>query len=361
MDNITFGGSTPEGSASPWYKAHIPPLGVSGASVTDETSARREKMSRYLRCAADVAVDGSVVQLTVDRPDWSGDFGGEPPGVFVEPPGRLSVALAPVDGQVFSDGLYGHSQGVGGDPVAVRRGGGRRGVVSDFSRQSRRRLQALFCSVPRSGFVPSNLLFVTLTYHHSWGELSKDWKADLDAFRKRLYRKYGEFPAIWRLEFQKRGAPHFHLLMFPPVGLLPPISDDEIECEFMFDVIWFWNGLVAPGDLQHALHGISMQQASSWRGAMYYLSKYASKVEEVLVPSDTLPGRVWGIWKKGLLGITWRRWNLEYVQYIKLRRVFRRKCGYRRGRGAETGVVCFLEWSAFLRLAEYMGLSPPVS
>jgi hypothetical protein len=307
-----------------------------------------------MTCGADVAVDGSVVKLTVEGLDC----GEEPPGVLVEPPVARPGSFRVVDGQVFPDAVY---AGSGVDRVNRRRGGGRRGTVQDFSRQSRRRLQTLFCSVPRTGYVPSNLLFVTLTYHHYWGNSSKDWKSDLDAFKKRLYRKYGEFPAIWRLEFQKRGAPHFHLLMFPPLGTLPPISDEVIDCEFTFDVLKIWNELVAPGDLQHALHGISMQQASSWRGAMHYLSKYASKVEEVLVPSDTPPGRVWGVWQKKLLGITWRRWNLEYVQYIKLRRVLRRKCGYRRGRGAETGMVCFLEWSAFLRLVEFMGLSPPVS
>ncbi len=353
MDTITS-----PGDAVPWLKAHIPPLGSPSCSVSDENSDLRAKKSRYLTCGADVAIDGSVVKLTVARPDFSDDFGDAPPDVLVEPPGRR-LASRSVDGQVFADAVYGLPAGSGVDRANRRPGGGRRGAISDFSRQSRRRLQTLFCSVPRTGYVPSNLLFVTLTYHHNWGNSSKDWKSDLDAFRKRLYRKYGEFPAIWRLEFQKRGAPHFHLLMFPPAGLLPAISSEPQECEFMFDVIRFWNALVAPGDMQHALHGISMQQAFSWRGAMYYLSKYASKVEEVLAPVGTPPGRVWGCWKKKLLGVTWRRWNLEYVQYVKLRRLFRRKCGYRRGRGAETGMVCFLGWSAFLRLAEFMGLSPP--
>ncbi len=347
--------TTSHENAVPWFKAHIQPFGVPETFVSDETSARRAEKARYLTCGADVAVDGSVVKLTVEGLDC----GDEPPGVLVEPPVVRPGAVRRVDGQVFADAVYGLPAGSGVDRANRRPGGGRRGSVSGFSRQSRRRLQTLFCSVPRTGFVPSNLLFVTLTYHDLWGSSSKDWKSDLAAFRKRLFRKYGEFPCIWRLEFQKRGAPHFHLLMFPPSGLLPAISPEPQECEFMFDVIRFWNDLVAPGDMQHALHGISMQQAFSWRGAMYYLSKYASKVEEVLAPSGTPPGRVWGVWKKDLLGVTWRRWNLEYVQYIKLRRVLRRKCGYRRGRGAETGMVCFLSWSEFLRLAEFLGLSPP--
>ncbi len=324
-------------------------------------ASRRGEGGENLLCGVESAVDGSVARLTVKpSPDFL--FGPEPPGVLVEP--RPVPPPGCVDGQVFPDSSYGAPGGSGGSPRR-RRGGGRRGVITGFSRQSRRRLQTLFSSVPRGGYEPWRMLFITLTYHHVWGASSKDWKNDLDAFKERLYRKWGTFPGVWRLEFQKRGAPHFHLLLFAPEGALEPTtavkSRNQPWTDFKSDVVDAWHEVVAPGDLQHWLHGVDQTQGTSWRGAMYYLSKYVAKVEENLAPPTALPGRAWGVWHRAMFGIVWRKWNLEYTQYVKLRRVFRRKCRYRRGRGEETGMTCFVGWSAFLRYAEYVGLSPPVS
>ena len=335
--------------------------GLSESLFSDELVGRRGVQSSNLDCGVESAVDGSVARLVV-KPSSEFLYGSEPPGVFLEP--RPVPSPRAVDGQVFADASYEVPSGSGGAPGG-RRGGGKRGVVTDFSRQSRRRLQTLFCSVPRTGYEPWRMLFITLTYHNVWGARSKDWKNDLNAFKERLYRKWGTFPGVWRLEFQKRGAPHFHLLLFPPVGALEAttaIKDkDQPWTDFKADVLFSWHDLVAPGDVYHWLHGVKMTQGTSWRGAMYYLSKYVSKVEENLAPATAPPGRVWGCWHKSMFGIVWRRWNLEYMQYVKLRRVFRRKCRYRRGRGEETGMTCFVDWSAFLRLGEYLGLSPPVS
>jgi len=42
-------------------------------------------------------------------------------------------------------------------------------------------------------------------------------KADLDAFIKRCKRKFSnEIEYLWKLEFQKRGAPHYHMIIHLP-------------------------------------------------------------------------------------------------------------------------------------------------
>lgn len=61
---------------------------------------------------------------------------------------------------------------------------------------------------------------VTLTYPGAWQVVAPSapvCKAHLDALKKRFLRFYG-FPlvAVWKREFQRRGAPHYHLLMTPP-------------------------------------------------------------------------------------------------------------------------------------------------
>ena len=55
---------------------------------------------------------------------------------------------------------------------------------------------------------------MTLTYPRKYPENPELCKRHLKALRKRLQRKCGDFAAFWRLGIQKRGALHFHLLLF---------------------------------------------------------------------------------------------------------------------------------------------------
>ena len=42
-------------------------------------------------------------------------------------------------------------------------------------------------------------------------------KEHLWAFKKRWFRRWGAYPVgVWKLEFQRRGAPHFHLYVGRP-------------------------------------------------------------------------------------------------------------------------------------------------
>ena len=71
-----------------------------------------------------------------------------------------------------------------------------------------------------SGRVPA---MVTLTYPGDWEVVAPEGtsvKRHMVLWRKRFQREYGE-PAryIWKLEFQRRGAPHIHLWMAPPMSL----------------------------------------------------------------------------------------------------------------------------------------------
>nr|WP_234799811.1 helitron helicase-like domain-containing protein [Mycobacteroides abscessus] len=70
-----------------------------------------------------------------------------------------------------------------------------------------------------SGRVPA---MVTLTYPGDWEIVAPGGasvKRHMMLWRKRFQREYGE-PAryIWKLEFQRRGAPHIHLWMAPPMS-----------------------------------------------------------------------------------------------------------------------------------------------
>ncbi len=63
---------------------------------------------------------------------------------------------------------------------------------------------------------------VTLTYPGEWQSVAGDPRAvkgHLRAFQMRWTREFGAPLAVWKMEFQRRGAPHFHLMMPSPPSL----------------------------------------------------------------------------------------------------------------------------------------------
>jgi hypothetical protein len=97
-----------------------------------------------------------------------------------------------------------------------RCGGGIRDRVRGFSRASRMNLLRRLASINRRVFktIKGRIIFVTLTYPGEYPEDPVLCKGHLKALRKRLQREFGLFAAFWRLGIQKRGAWHFHLLLF---------------------------------------------------------------------------------------------------------------------------------------------------
>lgn len=63
---------------------------------------------------------------------------------------------------------------------------------------------------------------ITLTHPGDWETVASDGKnlkRRFEAWRKRYHRAWGEkLRCVWKLEFQRRGAPHLHLWMLPPRG-----------------------------------------------------------------------------------------------------------------------------------------------
>jgi hypothetical protein len=97
-----------------------------------------------------------------------------------------------------------------------RLGGGTRDKVRGFSRASRGNLLRRLASINRSAFraFKGRLISITLTYPHEYPEDPEVCKRHLKALRKRLQREYETFAAFWRMGIQRRGAWHFHLLLF---------------------------------------------------------------------------------------------------------------------------------------------------
>lgn len=96
-------------------------------------------------------------------------------------------------------------------PLVRRSGGGRRGRISGFSSASRRRLrQTLLSRLDPRAAGERRLLWITLTSREGDTLLLKSrLRACFEAVR-RLNVPVG---IVWRLEYQRRGVAHFHLLV----------------------------------------------------------------------------------------------------------------------------------------------------
>jgi len=149
--------------------------------------------------------------------------------------------------------------------------------------------------------------------------------------------------AVWRLEFQERGAPHFHILLFGlpfvPKGLIQKWWGEVIGCDRPFTRI---------------------EAVRSWRGVLGYAAKYMAKVAGGLdyVAYLSAVGRLWGVWCRAML--PWAA-AVRVVAglgpwFWMLRRAARRRCRAVRAASRWSGFMLFVsEWSSWLRLAMFSG------
>lgn len=193
-----------------------------------------------------------------------------------------------------------------------RQGGGKRGIITGLSRQARARLMRFVASIDRR--VPaSHWRFITLTYPNEWSDDARQWHRDLDAWGKRLLRRYSDAGAIWKCEFQQRGAPHFHLLL---------LGEARIDLRWLSQS---WYEVVGSGDSKHLRAGTQVKKVKSWGGVTYYASKYIAKPA---APGDARPtGRLWGIINRKALPIELLELPLLWAEFHTLRRLMRRYIG----------------------------------
>ncbi|MFJ9448653.1 hypothetical protein ACIRRH_43740 [Kitasatospora sp. NPDC101235] len=97
--------------------------------------------------------------------------------------------------------------------------------VFEWSRKSRARMILRMAELDWAPLfeIPGRIpAMVTLTYPGEWESVAgdgKEVKRHLVTFLKRYERAWGgRIVGVWKLEFQRRGAPHFHILMVPPHG-----------------------------------------------------------------------------------------------------------------------------------------------
>jgi hypothetical protein len=231
--------------------------------------------------------------------------------------------------------------------VATIHGGGIRGRIRGFSRGSRRNLLRRMASINRTAFraYKGRLICVSLTYPDQRPEDTEACKGHLKALRKRLTRRFGEFPAYWRLGIQRRGAWHFHLLLF-----VPPSFGSLKEIRHF--IAYSWHEICGKLGEGHLLAGTHVDEVRNWRKATSYVERYVAKSEQF--PEGVATGRVWGVWNEELLPVQWEITKVSLKDAYKIRRIYRRLAKMR-GRGHLRRLTVFIRHENVVRLLEFLG------
>jgi hypothetical protein len=229
----------------------------------------------------------------------------------------------------------------------TRRGGGVRERIRGFSRTSRTNLLRRLASINRTAFrsFKGRMIFVTLTYPKQYPEDPELCKRHLKALRKRLQREFKPFAAFWRLGIQRRGAWHFHLLLFvgPSFG-----SVGELR-RFILSSWYEVTGRISEG---HLRTGTRVEAVKKWKQATSYVERYMAKPEEF--PEGLQTGRIWGVWNEELLPVRWKTAEVSLRDTYQIRRIYR-KLARRKGSGSLHSITVFVQHENVVRLLEFLG------
>ena len=212
---------------------------------------------------------------------------------------------------------------------------------------SRRNLLRRLASINRATFRTSKgrLICVTLTYPHEYPEDPEVCKNHLKALRKRLQRKCGDFAGFWRLGIQRRGAFHFHMLLFVPPSFMSVRELRSFVSQSWYEIC----GEISEG---HLLAGTRVEEIRTWRKATSYAEKYLAREEQF--PQDLETGRIWGMWNPKLLPVRWETAQVSLRDAFRIRRIYR-KLARRKGSGSLRRITVFVRYENVLRLLKFLG------
>lgn len=217
----------------------------------------------------------------------------------------------------------------------------KRGEVKGFSPKSRWRMMLRMGEIDfQKAGLPT---FVTLTYPGEWGSDWKEWKEHLhrwitDCLQERWPGAWG----VWRIEFQQRGAPHYHLLVWdgPQIEAIEAVRPNgkmamvPLPGSAANQEIWAWVGetwyrKVGSGDERHLQAGTRTEPIAQIEGVFAYCSKYIAKASEGHEPECF--GRVWGVFGRKYWKSNKQETELDRAEWLYVRRVMRRYLEHKTG------------------------------
>ena len=201
--------------------------------------------------------------------------------------------------------------------------------VLEWSAKSRARMVCVLAELDYSPLVGRGRspCMITLTLPGDWLTVAPDGaalKAMLSKFRQRWARAWGEpLACVWKLEFQRRGAPHVHLFTSIPLlataGELRQLGQrrrravgDGLPLRPWLSLVWA-DIVDHPDPVERGLHERAgtnvdpvdvLRYTDPKRVAVYFTKHgtFAAKDYQNVVPPEWRepgkgPGRFWGVWE----------------------------------------------------------------
>jgi hypothetical protein len=199
----------------------------------------------------------------------------------------------------------------GGDPNQKPPEAGKRDKISEFSRKSRLNLKRNLGKMKTEALGVATSITLTIP---TWCPVAWDpelYKPCLKRFNQELVREFGA-SGFWKLEFTKKNAAHFHLLVFDlPAGVIEWVSET-------------WYRIVGTEDERHLRAGTNVESVRNAGGAVSYMAKYIQKDDEQMIGVHT--GRYWGTFNKANLPVGEEK-EVQILPDVahKLRRIMRKK------------------------------------
>lgn len=157
--------------------------------------------------------------------------------------------------------------------------------IKDFSSKSRQRLFQKFNKINYSKYgIP---IFLSLTWHYDDPQNKKSLKTFLRNFLKRLIRLLPPFQYIWKFEYQERGTPHFHIIIFPESKTYN-FSEEKIKSE----ITRHWLELKQCKCDDCKRYAVKIVRCETLKMSLSYIAKEIAKVSHDYLEHDL--GRIWG-------------------------------------------------------------------
>tara|TARA_B110000003_G_C16596484_1_gene513891 strand:+ start:521 stop:1420 length:900 start_codon:yes stop_codon:yes gene_type:complete len=186
----------------------------------------------------------------------------------------------------------------------------KRGQIHTFSRESSNRLKSFLISHEVPDHLPYSVTFTTRENNSP-----EKWRSIMKRFRTYFSREFPYWGACWRVELQKRKAPHLHCVIY---------SDEKNPAIFRHLITDFWLRIIKEkvNDMYLFQHSANSKLIES-TGWHVYMALHNSKSNGSQLGWK---GRQWGIWNKA----AWKErepsftLNLSYKNKILFIRRLRR-------------------------------------
>ena len=160
-----------------------------------------------------------------------------------------------------------------------------RAAIYEFSDKSRAHLDHICCN---SGHLVQSQF--CLTYHEQIPDDGEECKRHLDKWLKAYRRRFPAGLYLWVLEFQKRGAPHFHVFLSAPV-------DRQMQKKLAMSWARITKGSFEKYDKVQYWWHCRPDNLKEWKmdNGKYVLKEYVVKHAQKDVPKEFVNvGRFWG-------------------------------------------------------------------